>query len=70
MRLLVLALFERVCAHWRVLVVLQVDRNVEREVLMHSTLRHPNVIGFKRVRHIMCCKLLCWQAGCSCSAAH
>lgn len=27
----------------------KVDRNVEREVLMHSTLRHPNVIGFKRV---------------------
>ena len=28
---------------------MQVDKNVEREVIMHSTLQHPNVIGFKRV---------------------
>lgn len=29
--------------------LLQVDKNVKREVLMHSSLSHPNVIGFKRV---------------------
>jgi serine/threonine protein kinase len=27
----------------------QIDKNVEREILVHSQLRHPNVIGFKRV---------------------
>jgi serine/threonine protein kinase len=36
--------------------VLQVDRNVDREVLIHSQLHHPNVIGFKRVRaQVSCC---------------
>jgi serine/threonine-protein kinase SRK2 len=27
----------------------QIDKNVEREILVHSQLLHPNVIGFKRV---------------------
>jgi hypothetical protein len=30
-------------------VVMQIDRNVEREVIVHSTMRHPNIIGFKKV---------------------
>jgi hypothetical protein len=29
---------------------LQIDVNVEREIVVHSQLCHPNVIGFKRVR--------------------
>ena len=32
---------------------LQIDKNVEREVLIHSQLQHPNVIGFKKVRSAM-----------------
>lgn len=28
----------------------QVDRNVEREIVNHRMLNHPNVIGFKEVR--------------------
>lgn len=27
----------------------QIDRNVEREVIVHSLLRHPNIVGFKRI---------------------
>lgn len=28
----------------------QVDKNVEREILNHRMLNHPNIIGFKEVR--------------------
>ena len=27
---------------------LQIDKNVEREILVHSQLQHPNIVGFKR----------------------
>lgn len=33
----------------------QIDRNVEREIINHRMLNHPNIIGFKEVR--------CGQAG-------
>jgi serine/threonine-protein kinase SRK2 len=28
---------------------LQIDRNVEREVIVHSQMQHPNIVGFKKV---------------------
>lgn len=31
-------------------VLLQVDKNVEREILNHRMLINPNVVGFKEVR--------------------
>lgn len=30
----------------------QVDKNVEREILNHRMLNHPNIIGFKEVRRL------------------
>lgn len=30
--------------------LLQIDRNVQRELLVHCQLQHPNIVGFKRVR--------------------
>jgi hypothetical protein len=29
---------------------MQINKNVEREVFIHSQINHPNVIGFKKVR--------------------
>ena len=30
---------------------LQIDKNVERELINHRSLLHPNIIRFKEVRH-------------------
>ena len=29
--------------------LVQIDKNVEREILVHSQLEHPLIVGFKRV---------------------
>jgi hypothetical protein len=29
----------------------QIDENVYREIINHRSLRHPNIIRFKEVRH-------------------
>ena len=36
----------------------QIDRNVEREVLIHSQLNHPCIVGFKKVRLHCTCLIL------------
>jgi len=31
------------------MVVLQIDENVQREIINHRSLRHPNIVRFKEV---------------------
>jgi hypothetical protein len=37
---------------WRAVLALalQIDENVQREIINHRSLRHPNIIRFKEVR--------------------
>ncbi len=36
---------------------LQIDKNVEREIVNHRTLLHPNIIKFREVRALGVCLL-------------
>ena len=37
----------------------QIDENVERELINHRTLVHPNIVRFREVRSIRAALLLC-----------